>query len=1210
MQNKRTPDKIKDIIEPQAFDEVQNYVGNPERTLAAYFFTDATSDLLVRWLDSLANLTRQSGTARALAGLRGVGKSHTLAVFGALAGFPDLRTRVSDAHVGTSARRLLNRRYVVAHVERGTRETLADEFRVALARSFGGDEKEWMGEPAALLAIAASRSDAPLVVICDTAYGREARVQRDDGPFLSQLAEATQSVNAFIALALDDDIAGADGANVQLSKTFQIDYLDPEHLYRVADQHLFRKAPQVRSVLHEIYMHLRASVTGFNWSEPRFAALYPLHPLIADVAPAVRLYAPTFALLPFAASIVPRSLGHPSSSLILLDEVFDRAEQELRKAEDLREAFGAYDEVAAQAISQLPIMQRLHAKLILKGLFILSLDGRGATAAELCAAMLLMNGAGGTTSSVVTTEEILARFALAAPAGLIERNEEQTDARYRFKISASLSLGDALAASVQGLTIDNRAIHALLSEAARARFEDWPFSKEMTEGATAATDFMLMWRGMGRRGQIIWRELSGDASSFAQAPINNEPASDWQVVTLAPHLEPVHQQSPPAPVLKEPAQSASVQIVWRPACPTDEELESLRRLLALRTDAELLSQFGETARAAERTHAALAERIWSRLYIDDAVLQTSNGESVFPDEARAARTLSAALAQVFHTSLAARFPQHPDFSETLGQNEVAQLVGGLFGGANQGEAGVQQLARLFAEPLGLVSLRGGVYALEAGDQALKQPWVREVLAMTDAAGGGVVPIEDVYRRLKSRPFGLLREAQHLILAALVAQRRIELITASGDRISRRTLDQKLRWDEIAGIARAAALLHSAEELTNWSRLLTNQTKLASIAEPEAREAVREALRTWVKAWRGESLLERFDALPDEGLTTTVWKLAVTVRKSFGAAADAIEVALADTISLEEGLQRVADAFGDSVEQFTRNRVQLAQLKNFTDRLCERERAHTYLLLADLTGLEIIESARRELLTIAEDVHHLLDEESNRRFDLLWQGFQSRYIEHYVATHERASGMQGERQTLEALLRSHKWREFETLSALSVVNQSYWTEAERLLSHASESRCELPARQLLQERPSCGCAFRLTRAFGSITELTQSLEDLARRGLEAHRRVLYVWSKHLGHALEELAQQEIEIEARAHAATLAAIFSEGSIPQPFTPFDVQLIELALQRTAVPPLRVSFPRESYGLMTSGELGARLKEWLDELPNNPALVDVVSESGHDGV
>jgi hypothetical protein len=1204
---KRAQEKIKDFVEPQAFDEVQNFGSDPARALAAYRFTDATSDLLARLLDALADLPRFRGTARALAGLRGVGKSHTLAAFGALAALPDIRSTVSDAHVATSARRLLSRRYTVARVERGTRPTLLEEVRAAFAAAFGNDEAEWTGEPAAMLAIAASRlTDTPLVLIIDTAFGREARVRRDDGPLLSELAAATGQANAFVALALDDDIQGADGANVGLAGSYQIDYLDPEHLYRVADLHLFQKNAQARAALHDIYTSLRASVPGFNWSEPRFASVYPVHPLVADVAAAVRLYAPSFAFLPFAAASSLRAVNRPAASLIALDEVFDRAEYDMRKAEELKDAFAIYDRLATETVTQFPIMQRLQAKLILKGLFILSLDGRGASASDLGAAMLIYDE-GQPTASIERIEGMLARFNEAAPEAL-RRSEDGSEIRYCFSIGASAAFEAALDEATEKIGTDDPAISELLRTVARARFEDWPFAEtEMGEHEALAADFIIMWRGMGRRGRLTWQAI--DAQGISADPTVDLATYDWEIVILKPSAEPSDQPTLESFIEKEHADAPRFAS-WRPAVMTVEEVKNLRRLVALRdVDAALVAEFGDTARATERTHAALAERIWTRIYMDDGLLLMGGHPRSFTADARGAQTLAEALARVLAPLLGAHFPQHPVFTETLGEPEVARLVGGLFGGANQSDQGVQELARLFAEPLGLASLRGDLYALEAGDQALKQPWVREVLALTDAAEGEVVPLHVVYERLRREPYGLLREVQYLILAALVAQRRIELVTSNGDRIGRRTLDLKLRWEEIDGVARAATLLHGAEELTAWARRLTDNPHLPSIADPAARSLVRAALSSWLAAWRDERLLESFDALPDEGLTTRAWNLAAAVRKSFGGAAEAVEAALSDAISLEEGLQRVADAFGDSPEQFSRSREQRAALTSFVTGIIGREQARAYLASAEPTTINEIESARRELLAIADDAHNLFDPDSIKRFDLLWREFHARYSEHYAALHDETVGPTSDRRTIDALLRSDEWRDFEMLSRLSIVNRKYWDEAVRLRATAESIHCELAVKQILLKQPTCECSFRLGRA-SALNGLAQALEESLGRGRDAHRRTLALWSNHLAHALEALAHEDEMTEETAHRArALAAALAQDGAHAPLSLMDVQLIEQALRRTNVPPWRVSLPADDYGLLTREELRARLQQWLDDLPDYPALVEVTSESRGDG-
>jgi hypothetical protein len=1203
---KRTQEKIKDFVEPQAFDAVENYADNPHRALSAYRFTDATSDLLARWLDALADLPRTRGAARALAGLRGVGKSHMLAVFAALASMPELRSMVADAHVATSARRLLNRRYMVARVERGTRASLLEEVCTAFVRAFGGAEADWLGvEPEQMLAVAASRAgETPLVILIDTAFGRESRVRRDDGPALSALATATESTHVFIALALDDDIEGAEGVNAVLAGTYQIDYLDPEHLYRIADLHLFQKNPQARMALHEIYTTVRASVPGFNWSEPRFTAIYPVHPLVADVASAVRLYAPSFAFLPFASQAVERATNRPALSLVVLDEVFDRTEAELRKAEDLEKAFTVYDQLATDIATQIPIMQRLQAKLLLKGLFILSLDGRGATARELGAGMLIYDEAD-PEAGVRRTEEMLARFASLSPDGALRRTEESAgeEPRYRFNISTSDAFDEALARAVENIAPASALMNELLRTLPRSRFLDWPFA-EINAGDTtsSATDFAIMWRGMGRRGRIEL-QAGGHGPEVASEPESQDGLFyDWKMTVEAP--EAIVEASVEGAATVNQVE-APIKVIWRPDALKPEELESLRRLIALRTDAALLSEFGETARAAERTHTGLAERIWTRAYMDDGALMAEGYARAFTNEARSERTLTDVLARMLHPLFGARYPQHPVFTEPLGEAEVARLVGGFFGAASQSEAAVQELARKFCAPLGLVAQRSDAYVLEAGDAVLKQPWIRDVLQMTDEADGAVVPLDSVYSRLKGEPYGLQREAQHLILAALVAQRRIELVTATGDRIGRRTLDLKLRWDELSGVARAGALLHSAEELTNWARRLTNATELASIADPLAREAVRAALRSWLEAWRSRRVLEKFDQTPDEGLTTRAWNLASSVRKTFGVAADAIEAALDNTISLEEGLQRVADAFADSVENFQRSTKQLAALSSFTNGIESRVRAQDYLLLAEPTGEGQIESARRELLRVADDVHSLLDHDSSLRFDLLWREFQARYAEHYARVHDETVGASFDRRPVDELLRSNEWREFEALSALSVLSARYRNEAARLVERAHNMRCTLPVSQLLMARPSCDCMFRLGRA-DSLKRLPQELRETVEFGRAAARRTLQLMSAPLSNALSRLSESAETEEARAHARSLSEAFAAASLPEYFSQADVQFIEQALELGAAStPVHVARPPlESYGFVTREDLRARLNQWLDELPDEPAMVEVTGD------
>ena len=916
---KRAQDKIKDFVDPQTFDEVLNVAADPARAVAAYRFTEPTSELLVRWLDALVTLSAGRGAARALAGSRGVGKSHTLAVFGALVGVPELRAGLPDDRVATSAGRLSKRTYKVVRVERGTRETLQQEMAAAFAKVFNETEIEWSEKPSIMLASASVRlPDARLVVIIDTAYGREDRVSRDDGPDLGDLATVAQHVDALVALALDDDISGADGVNMAIAGTFQIDYLDPEHLYRIADSYLLRKNARARAALHEMYQTLRSTVPSFNWSEQRFAALYPIHPLVADMTAAVRLHVPGYGFLAFAAALAARAASRPALSLVLLDEVFDRAEPDLRQAKMLREAFVVYDELATRGVAQFPVMQRLQAKLVLKTLFIMSLDGRGATATELCAALLFTeeDAPGGPVRLI---GELLKRFADAAPGGTVHRREEGEEIRYQFQTAAPIAL--------------------------------------------------------------------------AAAPVA------------------------PSPVA-----------------------------------------------------------VASSLVADDSDIEE-------------------------HTV-----------------DAPSKFTGEVVEAATRAEA-----------PASLDTLDG----------------LRDALAEPDESHAETASVND-----------------------------------------------------------APSL--NREELTAWARRLTGQDALAVIGEREADKAVRIALADWLDEWRAARLLEKFDKLPEQSLTTRVWDAASAVRRSFDEAVEAIVAALADATPLEDALRRIAEAFACDADEFERRRAEFDGLSEFVEGHARRTHAHSYIALAESTGVDEIESARRELLKMTGDAHDLMNAARGERFDLLWHEFHTRYGDLYAAAHDRAMSGAGQRRgALDALRRGDRWREFESLARLPVVSRGLWRAAEDLLERAGRARCALPVAQLLIERPVCGCAFRLSQA-EELERLPQELETLVERGLAVCHQTLALLSEHLAIALDALARKEEDADAARRARALSAAFARGAAPAHFSRADVLLVEHALQRMAAPPpVRVSLPAGDYGLLTREELRARLVQWLDEMPEQPVLIQVVAET-----
>ena len=387
--------------------------------------------------------------------------------------------------------------------------------------------------------------------------------------------------------------------------------------------------------------------------------------------------------------------------------------------------------------------------------------------------------------------------------------------------------------------------------------------------------------------------------------------------------------------------------------------------------------------------------------------------------------------------------------------------------------------------------------------------------------------------------------------------------------------------------------------------MTGVESLGGSGAAGAEEEVSAVLAEWVGEWRAQGLRQKFELLPDWCLTTRVWKVETEVRKSFGRSAAAIEAALAGKTALASALRHVAESFGYSRERFAQRARSLEDLKGFVESRPERERVRAYLAAAEATGVDEIETARRELLSIAEDSNNFLEASRRARFERLWREFRARYGEHYAAAHDKTVGARDLRATLIELRRGERWREFESLARLPVVSLQVWRQAESLLRLAEGGRCGMPVRIILETRPACACRFRLSRA-SELEGLPHELEALMERGLEVYRRTLLMLGASLAISLDALARRETDERSTARARSLASGLAQGRLPERLTRLDVALVERALRRMpAPPPVRVAAPNGDAGLSTRDELRARFEQWLDELPEQPVLIEVVSKA-----
>jgi len=1174
-------EKVKDIVQVETHRSLQDFLANLAETLSSYHFTDATAGMMAKWIDKIATVSANSGAAFALAGYRGVGKSHFLAALGAIVSKPDLRSRITDAHVSASAQRLSRRHYPVAYVRRGSESTLLDELKQSIAKACDLIEPELPDTAEAIIALLARRAgEVPFILVVDTALERGARVSRDDGEFLAQLARAAQTENVFVAVALDDDIASADGMNAAIAQTFTIEYLDQEHLYKVVNSYIFPKNHQLMPVLHDVHKFFQQVIPSFRWSEQRFTSLYPLHPIILEVAPFIRLFVQNFALLAFASSAGTRILGRPANSLIALDEVFDSVENDLRKIPDLKDAFSAYDRLNEEVVANIPVMQRLQAKLILKALLLLSLEGEGTTAREISAAMLIFDE-NEPEKAIENIQALVKQFADFLPDDVHIYQKADREDRYGFRLASKDDLNKALAEA--GAEVSAEDVTNIIRRLFIEKFSDTRMSESVSIDQNVI-ESSILWRGGNRRGRI---HLACDAAALTNASESSD-EFDWNVfVDLTGDLSETNSKLDRSSFL------------WRTDGLRSEEMETLRRFHALSTKTDLRDEFSDQLTASVHAHTLSLEKIITRIFLEDGKLIIDGFDYNFTETARESDTVSELLSVMLEPQLATNYPDHPKFSGTLGINEVSTIVADLYSGNRQNLPEVQKLAAAFAAPLGLVKLQGDFYAAESEEQLMKVPLVAEIMKQVPN-GTSTVSLSNIYSQLRKEPFGLVREAQQLILAALVAQRQIEFVTSKGDRINRRSLDLKIIWDDIVAVARPAETSYSTKKLVRWASILTGNDTLKSIDRQEDREALNESFTEWLKNWKEADVLNRFNEIPDEVLNTRIWRIASRLTKTYGSVAESVASYLSDSISLDESLNRIADAFSDSEPEYKQCSVELVVLEDFIKGVATREKVRTYLSLCEPTNDSDIEGLRDSLAKIAETSYFYPSEKHNREMGYAWDKFRRSFAEYFAGHHDVVMRSKYLHEKFDEIKRSDKWWEFENLSSIELFEPTQWVNAKKMIRQLRQLDCKADVRKMLTEQPFCICSFSLTK-LDYWERLPQSLMSMIDQGLAAYREKLKEISAELIPQIEKFSAGAVEPEVKEAASNIISAINGAGGMRSFGGIEVKILQKLLGRPETDMIGRISTFDTADVSNVDELDSEFSSWVEEQTDEEMLLNI---------
>ena len=303
----------------------------------------------------------------------------------------------------------------------------------------------------------------------------------------------------------------------------------------------------------------------------------------------------------------------------------------------------------------------------------------------------------------------------------------------------------------------------------------------------------------------------------------------------------------------------------------------------------------------------------------------------------------------------------------------------------------------------------------------------EILKSVDEDENGTVSLQSIYLKLRQPPYGLVREAQHLIFAALVAERKIEFLTSKGDRISSRSLDLKIIWDDIVGVAKPLDSSVSGKRLITWAQKITGDQAISSVEKNEDVAKITESLLTWLSEWDNSGLLNRMERTPDDQMNTLIWTEAARLRKTFGIVADEIRNFINGNSYVENVLGRISDVFHDSEDEYDRSSKAMADITCFLAAVKLRIEIVSYVAACEPTGDSKLEDIRQALLASLDSAVTKPSETRNREAGYLWEQFRRGYVEVFATQHDQIMRSHDLQEKFDEILRTDIWWEFERLS---------------------------------------------------------------------------------------------------------------------------------------------------------------------------------------
>ena len=1247
------PPLVKDYLEYRKI-EYQAAVDSSDLSVCLRTFlpTDALVDLLNRLLEAIyrklgLEALGQEPSSILLAGGHGVGKSHLLAVIYSLvgqkgtltAGLHDPRVQ---SHIATL--RELSPLAIWIDLAEDPETPLPELVLSKIHREFERRFHKQVIDPASIPGIDTIKAhelitfniaqERPILLMIDglskRAPKRDVRQLNEDIEFLSFMGYSSKSTRLFLLVATHEDFfspkspLGIDSTLMaQTLENFRIEWIDRTNLREIITRHVFRKNPRQYQDLKKLYSFLKAKLPNFQYSESEFCDTYPFHPLIFELAEKIKSKLPNFSLLEFILSTYPKVASHRAISLATIDILFDRLEYEIKNNPNCQRLYPVYQNLADQAVSRLEDRWKLWGKMLLKATFLFTLADRAPSVRELTDSLLLYEDSD-TGLSYNVVGMLMGQMEKAVANGF-STTDDRLDRTYRLGVIDLREELNKYLLKIAGQVPDSdtRLAEILLS-AAEKYFSDWPIRPGLSRLAGPLQTLKLSWKGTERQGLLLhservrerkhhpFDESLDDAVISEKLPSPQDPfepaeASDGSPNAARAAAAPLDEIEwllwmEPIGLSEEDERKITPRkptaVHWVPSPPSTEELDQLKRILALQlTERSSGTDFSlSDLQSLREEHNLDLASLFRQLYLNRGKIITSSQRQAFNQQHLECQTFQSLVNYIFKPNLDQLYPLHPDFGgERLSDHQVMLIARKLFSGQDPTDDVVQKLAGRFALPLGLVSRSDDLYELNL---SMTPPiFLTQVIQYLENLDANERPVDAIFAKIRRPPFGLKRHSLHLILTALVADGQIELFDPATNAVITR--------ENLASIETAAAFPtfkriqnlrdYPSEVLTQWCRLITGKQELSDISASRGRSAATTALTEWLKQWQELGVPRKLDTLPNELLTTQMWRKLAWTKRRFEKVAEIIEATLDNKVSVTQGMAKVIELFGENINLLEKASRDLVELSHFIQWMENYLTARDYILSAEQTDNAEIETGRESLQHLMDVPHELVGSEKRNEFDSLYRSFKEHFIDYYATRHDQSVGPLGNFKRLEELECSKDFRNLQLLTSLPLGDPSYVDHLDEWITNFRDYCCSLPARDLLQKDPNCKCRFKLSLPL-DIDAVTGDLQAFLELGVSHHQQMIACYQM----VIEEWLERESNAENGSDVETIRALFTEGPLPELTQSVIEKLNGLldshVLEEKLASPLPILAPT---GRITKKQLENRIQQWLESLSDKEEVL-----------